>query len=542
MEHTDVSQAVQSGSDELTSMDKPAVIVKCGCDQNLEATSYCEDHKEIICLTCKTLRHKNCKHVTLKEKSTGYDKTKLKSLLEGVKALKSLNDNFMRERTADLEQLTVTKESCIDNVRTFRKELNALLDHLENNTLILLKEEETKQKQPIADQISASEIIGEMLQMDIDHLQDFMKSEETETLFAADVKISDRLDHYCASLKDTFSIPVFPTLNFQKNSPLLETMISMCNIATFEAKPSELHTTFTDEDNEYSRDPKSQKEINKSFLNKTFRLLLQPDLSVHGDGKTLDISGCDFMPNGELVLCDNKNHAIVVLNNSLSFKESLNLKSAPYPYDVASVSDTTAVVTMSAVKRLQFIEIKPKLKTVNEIQLDKKCWGVDVVDDVIYVTCSDMNLLGRRNGEVRVLKLDGTLIRKLGLNKDGSYMFDRPFGLAVNATSGNVFVTDRYVGMVTCLNSSDGTVVNQVKHDRLAGVRGICVDDGDNALMCGKDSKNILILTAEGKLHISVVKASECVKSPLSVAYRSSDKICVVGFESSKDLITMVMA
>ena len=263
---------------------------------------------------------------------------------------------------------------------------------------------------------------------------------------------------------------------------------------------------------------------------------------MHGDGKTLDISGCDFMPNGELVLCDYKNHAIVVLNNSMSFKESLNLKSAPSPYDVASVSDKMAVVTLSAVKQLQFIDIKPKLKTVNEIQLDKKCWGVDVVDDVIYVTCSDMNLLGRRNGEVRVLKLDGTLIRKLGLNKDGSYMFVRPFGLAVNATSGNVFVTDRYDGMVTCLNSSDGTVVNQVKHYRLAGVRGICVDDGDNAMMCGKDSKNILILTAEGKLHYSVVKASDGVKSPLSVAYRSSDNIFVVGSENSKDLLTMVMA
>ena len=232
MEQTDVSQAVQWGFDELTSTDKPVVIVKCACDQNLEVTFYCETHKEVICLTCKTLRHKICKHVTIKEKRAGYDITKLKSLLEGVKAVKGLNDNFIRERTADLEQLTVTKESCIGNVRTFRKELNVLLDHLENNTLILLKEEETKQKQPIADQISASEIIGEMLQMDIDHLQDVMKSEEIETLFAADVKISDRFDHYCASLKDTFSIPVFPTLNFQKNS-LLETMVSMRNIATF---------------------------------------------------------------------------------------------------------------------------------------------------------------------------------------------------------------------------------------------------------------------------------------------------------------------
>ena len=542
MEHTDDSQAVQLGSDELASTDKPAGIVKCNCDQNLEASFYCEDHKEVICLTCKTLRHKNCKQVTLKEKSTGYDKTKLNSLLEGVKALKGINENFMQERTANLEQLTDTKQNCIEKMHKFRKELNSLLDDLENNTLTLLDQEETKQKQPIADQISASEIIGEMLQTDIDHLQDVMKSEETQTLFAADVKISDRVDHYCSSLGDMFSMPVFPMLNFKANEQLLGTLKSMCNTATFEAMSSDLKSIVTDAENSYSQDSKSRKEISKSFINRTFRMLLQPNLSVHGDGKTLDISGCDFMPNGELVLCDYKNHSVMVLNKCLSFKESLTIKSSPYPYDVSSVSDKKAVVTLSSVKRLQFIEIKPSLKTANEIQLDKKCWGVNVVDDEIYVTCSDMNRLGRNTGEVRVLKLDGTLVRKLGLNEDGSFLFSRPYALAVNATSGNVFVTDQYDGTVTCLNSLDGTIVSQVKDSHLAGVRGVFVDDEDNVMVCGKDSNALLMITARGKLHVSVLTAIDGVKSPLSVVYRSSDNIFIVGCENSKYLITMVMA
>ena len=128
------------------------------------------------------MKHKNCKLITIKEKSSGYVKTKLNSLIERSNALKVLNDKFVRQRTASLENLRLTKEKYMEKVQKFRKELNTLLDELENNTLIQLEGEETKQKQQIEDHISASEIIYEMLQTDIDHLQDVMKTEETETV------------------------------------------------------------------------------------------------------------------------------------------------------------------------------------------------------------------------------------------------------------------------------------------------------------------------------------------------------------------------
>ena len=535
-------QALHLGSDEIISTEKPTVIGMCACDQNLEATHYCETHKKVICLPCKTLRHKHCKHLTLNEKSAGYDKNKLNSLLEVIKTLKGLNDNFIRERNADLEELARTKETCIDKMHTLRRQLNALMDDIETNTRNLLDEEESKQKQPIADQISASEIIGAMLQTDFDQLNDAMKTEKTETLFAADVKISDRIDHYCASLKDMFAISVYPQLKFQANEQLVEKLKTTGYIATFEAITSDSMITVSDAEKLKLLDTESLKETSKSFLEKKFRKLLQLDLSVHGDGKALDITGCDFMPNGELVLCDYKYHRIIVLNNSMSFRESLTLKSTPYPYGVACVSDRRTVITLSAVKRLQFVELRPNLKPLNDIQLDKKCWGVKVVNSEIYVTCSEMNKLGRNTGEIRVLDLGGTLIRKIGLNQDGSCMFSHPYAIAVNAYSGNVFVSDQYNGTIMCLKSSDGAVVSKVKDEHLAGVRGVYVDDEDNAIVCGKDTNNVQMITSGGKLHVSVLTTSDGIKAPLSFAFRRVDNLFVVGFENSKELLTMVMA
>ena len=291
-----------------------------------------------------------------------------------------------------------------------------------------------------------------------------------------------------------------------------------------------------------SPDSQSQEEVSKSVLNKTVRLLLQPDISAHANDKTVDVSGCDFMPGGEVVLCDYKNHTIVVLYSSLSCKETFSFKNAPHPYGVSSVSDKMAVVTLPSAKRLQFIEIKPKLKTVSEVQLDKKCWGINVVDGKIYVSCFDTHLVGRRNGEVRVLNLEGKLIRQFGVNEDGSNMFTHPFDLSVSASSGNVFVSDRWDGTVTCLSSSDGTVVYQFKDGNLSDVRGVFVDAQDNVMVCGRDSNNVLIINAEGKLHASALTTSDGIKSPLCIAYRRSDNIFVVGCENSKHLITMVMA
>lgn len=60
---------------------EPNVIVTCACDQNSEATFYCEAHHVVICQVCKTLKRTNCKTDTVKDKSVGYIETEMRSLM-----------------------------------------------------------------------------------------------------------------------------------------------------------------------------------------------------------------------------------------------------------------------------------------------------------------------------------------------------------------------------------------------------------------------------------------------------------------------------
>ena len=67
----------------------------------------------------------------------------------------------------------------------------------------------------------------------------------------------------------------------------------------------------------------------------------------------------------------------------------------------------------------------PKMKAGSTIKLEKnlkKCWGVAVYGDEIYVVLNK----DLKEGEVRVLDLKGQLKRCLGINPSGSNRFTSP--------------------------------------------------------------------------------------------------------------------
>lgn len=88
------------------------------------------------------------------------------------------------------------------------------------------------------------------------------------------------------------------------------------------------------------------------------------------------------------------------------------------------------------------------------IQLDKKCWGVDVCDDEVYTSCHN----NPGNGEVRVLDLHGNLRRRLGVGQDGAFMFRMPYYFSVNKASRKVFVSDLIEHSIICM-TVDGCII-----------------------------------------------------------------------------------
>ena len=261
------------------------------------------------------------------------------------------------------------------------------------------------------------------------------------------------------------------------------------------------------------------------LLGRKVRSSSRVNVKAGDDKRTPWISGCTVMTNGDVVLCDSNNCKIKLLNSSGVLTGNLKLSSEPY--DVSVLDPTSVIVTLPwGGKQLQVVQVYPQLEPGGVIQLDKPCLGVEVGKGELYVACYDTP----GDGEVRVFGLDGKFKRRLGVNQDG-FMFTRPDSITVNSSGKKIFVSDRDTDTVTCM-SVDGRVIYTYKDRSRRGPRGLLCDSEDNILVCGWESNNIQVITADGKRHYTLLTASDGLKDPCSVAYRDNDNTLLVACTS----------
>ena len=259
------------------------------------------------------------------------------------------------------------------------------------------------------------------------------------------------------------------------------------------------------------------------FTEMTVASKSEVNIKMSGERAVPYISGCTFMPNGDVVLCDFANYNIKLLSDTFTTKDSLQLDYQPW--DVSSVSSSSAVITLPDKRQLQFIQVMPSLKKLDRsINIGSRCWGVQVVEDIMYVTCR--NYSGPR--EVIVLDMNGTVTHRLRQPIEKTSMFSCQEYITVCPSTRNMFVTDYETHTVSCL-LSDGTVVYQYKDAELRGPRGVCVDGGGNAIVCGWDSDNVQVIRADGTKCCTLLSSQDGVSRPYSVAYRQSDNTLILG-------------
>ena len=265
-----------------------------------------------------------------------------------------------------------------------------------------------------------------------------------------------------------------------------------------------------------------------SLLDITIARSKEKDVTSTGDTQTPSISGIEVMPDGCVVLCDWNNRTVKKLSNMFQLEDTMAVQNAPY--DISTIGNNNAIITLPWLKQLQHIIVQPKLKGGDIIEIDKPCWGVEVVGDEIYITCHNYILGGHSSeGEVRILDMRGTIKRTLGISTDGYFLFDRPYYLAVSPITKKIYVTDEAADRVTCL-SPEGCVVYQHNYKGRCFTVGIIINSEENALVCGNesDTKAIVILNGNGMEHKVLVTSS--IGSPLSVAYRHNDASLIIGF------------
>ena len=480
--------------------------VFCTCDNALEVTNYCETHNEVACMTCKSVKHRKCNVTTLKDKSATYKISDIQSLIKNTQTLEDEIKQFLQDRDADVERIESIIDTTREKIESFRREFEAFFDRLKENTLSELKELAKSMRHDAEQHIPTCTTTLKSLGDDLKMLDDASKCSNTEMMFAVDVKVSKRLSELQSMMKDFQDEVKAPSLEFEENQNLLDVQQNVTSFGTLRVSQTQKTKTKT-----------------TNFLRMKVQNSRDVQIKLPSDKNAPYITGCTFTADGQLIVCDRNNNNIKLLNSNFDITDSLGL--ASYPWDTSVINNVTAVVTLPDRKLVQFIDIVPSLKAGKQIQLDKRCFGVDVVRDDIYVICHDCP----GNAEIRVFDKNGTFIRKIPDVNNNLSSLRCPYYIAVSTTSSKIFVSEYYSHTVMCI-SVDGSLVFNYKHAGLMYPRTVIPDEEGNILVCGQESSNIHVVTSTGQHHpvlytVHGRRDNRC----WSLAYRPADRTLVIG-------------
>ena len=493
--------------------------VYCACDQSLEVAIYCESHYEAVCMTCKSVKHRKCNVITLREKGSTYKISEIQTIIQNVHSLEEEIKQFQQDRDSDTKRIESMIEMSREKIKSLRKDFDIFMDTLENDMLSELKEKATKMRFDVEQHIPTCTNTLKSLDDDLKMLDDASKCSNTEMMFAADVKVSKRLTELRSMMKD-FQDEVKPQrLEFEGNQKLLDVKHEVKALGTL-------------------RVSKSQREKTKTtnFLKMKVQNSREVQIKLPNDKSLPFISGCTFMVDGQLLLCDNSNNTIKLLHSTFDITGNLALDS--WPWDISAVDSTRAVATLPHIKQLKFIDIVPALKADKQIQLDKCCLGVDVARDEIYVTCIDDK---PGNAEIRVFDKNGTFIRKVPDVNNTLSTLERPYYIAVSKTSSKIYLSDWRTAIVSCI-SVDGSLVFNYQHGDLRYPRTILADEEKNILVCAEGSYNIHVVTSTGQQHsvLYTVQGRQYNKNYcMSLAYRQTDRTLVIGLRDNLTVLQL---
>ena len=507
--HSIVSAHLTQGT--VSTATKSTFAILCGCDQKRAVEIYCEKHGEVICPSCKTVKHRNCTTCPIKDKVDKHTQKQFKELMVKAKSLKAEIESCIQNGEANRKSIDKYKDECKKDISAFRREINQILDRMEKEIIERLDKTANRNIQAIEKRIADMTASQQALKTDLDVIDKAIKTKRDEIIFSANVKISKSISEYNDLIQDIRKGMKRPHLEFQKNRKLTDLLLGVDGFGRIE--PCETGSAQQDHVVILDMKVKSTKEVN---------------IKLPNDSGCPYITGCTFLSNGRILLCDNQNSKVKLFDSEMSVKKTLKLSDAPL--NVAAVGENEAIITLdSRTNDLQYIHTHSDLKMGEKITLPDKCYGLQVVNDEIYTTCHK----GSGHDEIWRLDRAGNIMSKIVLTQSSSgCSFYRC--LCLTGSSPRVYLTDWSNSRVTCFQL-DGKMVYQYEDKELRRPKGIYVDSAGNSLVCGTWSQNVVVITADGRKHGELLTSKDIIL-PSCIDYRPQDNTLIVGCESNSKL------
>ena len=475
---------------------------QCSCNRK-DVTVYCKDDNEVMCVDCKTLKHRNCRSSKIEEACAGLDTADTNSTKERMKAVKTKLEILQQKRTEDTENLTANIAECRDIVINYKKELMKKIEELTDNALDDLAKCDSKQRLIIEQHINTCSTALHTMELDYEPFEEATISGMKPLMFVRNLQLKKTIDHVDHILQEIEKEVKKPGVSFSYDETLRMTKIKSLGIVKSTAV----------------------KDARPVVADMGIQSITQVDVKSQSDQREPWISGSLFMPNGELILCDRINVSVKVLNTDFTQKEQIKMSSRPWDFCLMETDEI--VVTQPDAKSLLFMKVVPKLQTGSSLTVDQNCRGVAVKDGFIYVSFD--------NGEVRLIDRAGQQQR----NIYSGFRFKTPYYISVTQT-GLLYVSEHDGHNIRVLK--DGKEISNYSNAGLREPLGMYIDGAENILVCEFSSNNLRIIGINEQVSKVLLSGSDGLNQPYTISFRASDRTLMIGGWAQHKLIVCKMA
>ena len=351
--------------------DKQAfVLCKVHSTENIDL--YCKDHEEVLCNVCKYSSHRKCDVQDISSACAEVDVSKFRNeVTTQVMTLLGTAEKTVTNNQSSLDKVNEHKDEIKHKIEFLRAEINCVFDRY----LQQLNIQHASKIDLLISNIKVCKGINAHLTQENDKL----KRNEGHSLreLIKLIETNKLCKEYTATLKDISNETVSSEYTITEDDKLKSLIQQISDMG---------HKKVTDSE-EVAKDgiatPKK-----KSFLKiKECLPVKEKDIKMINDSETPDISGCCFIPNGRLVICDRYNKKVKFLTMDMKIFYSIVFQEEPW--DVACLGDYQIVVTIPKSKSMEYIEIKPGIQPRYKVDVGHPCFGVAVHENSIFVAIAD---------------------------------------------------------------------------------------------------------------------------------------------------------
>ncbi|XP_053384783.1 uncharacterized protein LOC123551886 [Mercenaria mercenaria] len=375
-------------------------------------------------------------------------------------------EDIKKSKEQLLRELKKHKNEATDSIRKFRKEMEALLEKLEEDSIKEVEAEYEKIESVLHKQIKEAEAFN------VDLVQYYKKLERSAGNKAQEfvcVKQTEKTTSKAENAEQVLRKEPDVQIGFQPDVTIKNFLKQLKTLGKISITRTTVYTK------------RAENEINvKLTTGETF---------LH----CCIFSSC-FISDGSLLLTDFNNRKLKHLNiSTATVKDHLDLNAEPFA--VCQIRDDEAAVSLVN-KTIQFVSLGNKITTTKQLKLNHYCYGLANKNERLFIT--------DYGSTVYIHDMTGTMLHKITADRSGNAIFSDSRHISLSTNRDRVYIADANKGLITL--DTQGNYVSTFNDPDVFNPCAVCTDGRGNIFVSSHGSSNIVQISEESNRKLGVLR------------------------------------